>query len=44
MLERERRRVLSIERLVLETMCFAFGVAVPFALVVKIGKKLGCGS
>lgn len=41
MLEHERRRVLSIERLVLETMCFAFRVDVPFPLVVKLGRKLG---
>lgn len=41
MLEHERRRVLNIERLVLETMCFSFGVAVPFPFVVKFGKKLG---
>ena len=40
-LEHERRRVLSIERLVLETICFAFRVAVPFPLVVKFGRKMG---
>lgn len=40
-LEHERKRVLAIERLVLETICFAFRVAVPFPLVVKFGKRLG---
>ncbi|BEI92712.1 uncharacterized protein CcaverHIS019_0503400 [Cutaneotrichosporon cavernicola] len=40
-LEAERRRVLSVERLVLETQCFAFSVAVPFTYVVKIGRNLG---
>lgn len=40
-LEAERKRVLSVERLVLETLCFAFGVAVPFPFVVKIGRRLG---
>ncbi|KAL1410333.1 RNA polymerase II C-terminal domain kinase beta subunit [Vanrija albida] len=43
MLEHERRRVLNIERLVLETVCFSFGVAVPFPLVVKFGKTFGLG-
>lgn len=41
MLEGERKRVLGIERLVLETMCFKFGVDVGLDLVVKIGKGLG---
>lgn len=38
MLEGERQRVLSIERLVLETMCFKFSVDVGLDLVVKIGR------
>lgn len=42
-LEAERKRVLSVERLVLETMCFAFGVAVPFSFVIKLGRRLGVG-
>lgn len=42
-LEAERKRVLAVERLVLETMCFAFGVAVPFPFVVKLGRRLGLG-
>ncbi|KAK1927445.1 cyclin-like protein [Papiliotrema laurentii] len=41
MLEGERTRVLGIERLVLETMCFKFGVDVGLDLVVKIGRALG---
>lgn len=43
MLERERKRVLSVERLVLETICFSFwaGVGVAFGDVVKIGRRLG---
>lgn len=43
MLEHERRRILSVERLVLETICFAFRAPVPFPLVIKLGKKLGLG-
>lgn len=42
-LEQERRRVLSIERLVLETMCFAFRVSVPFPLVIKLARRMGLG-
>ena len=41
MLEGERTRVLGIERLVLETMCFKFSVDVGLDLVVKIGRALG---
>jgi CTD kinase subunit beta len=44
MLEGERKRVLGIERLVLETVCFKFEVDVGLDLVVKIGKGLGCES
>ncbi|GMK55631.1 hypothetical protein CspeluHIS016_0206870 [Cutaneotrichosporon spelunceum] len=40
-LEAERRRVLSVERLVLETQCFALTVAVPFPYVIKLGRRLG---
>ncbi|KAK8861488.1 hypothetical protein IAR55_002309 [Kwoniella newhampshirensis] len=42
-LERERKQVLSIERLVLETMGFKFSVEVGLSGVVKIGKRLGLG-
>lgn len=46
MLERERKRVLSVERLVLETICFSFwaGVRVAFGDVVKFAKTLGGAS
>ncbi|WWD16601.1 hypothetical protein CI109_101029 [Kwoniella shandongensis] len=40
-LEHERKQVLSIERLVLETMGFKFSVEVGLGGVVKIGKRLG---
>ncbi|WVQ78735.1 hypothetical protein IAT38_000822 [Cryptococcus sp. DSM 104549] len=40
-LEHERRQVLSIERLVLESMAFKFGVDESLGVVIKIGKKLG---
>ncbi|ORY29517.1 cyclin-like protein [Naematelia encephala] len=40
MLEGERRRVLSIERLVLESLCFKFGVAVGFGDIISCGKRL----
>lgn len=45
-MEADRRRVLMIERLVLETICFNFlggrGGGEGFGLVVKIGKRMGC--
>ena len=41
-LEGERKRVLSIERLVLETMCFKFEVDTGLGSVVKIGRAMGC--
>lgn len=44
MLEDERAKVLGVERLILETICFKFGVDVGLAGVVKIGKALGCES
>ncbi len=44
MLESERKRVLSIERLVLETMCFKFGVDTGLGVVVKIGRAMECES
>ncbi|ORX33632.1 cyclin-like protein [Kockovaella imperatae] len=39
-LEGERQRVMNIERLVLETMCFKFGVHFGLGLVVKLSKTL----
>ena len=43
-LENERKRVLSIERLVLETMCFKFGVDTGLGSVIKIGRAMSCES
>ncbi|KAJ7069834.1 cyclin-like protein [Mycena amicta] len=39
--ERDRQRVLSIERLLLETVCFNFTSRMPFPYVIKLGKALG---
>lgn len=44
MLEADRLKVLSIERLVLETVCFNFSVDTPFGYVIKFGKALGGSS
>ena len=44
LLEGERKRVMSIERLVLETMCFKFGVDVGLGMTIKMGKEMGCES
>jgi hypothetical protein len=40
MLEDERLRVLTVERLVLETICFKFGVDTALSIVIKIAKAL----
>ncbi|WVQ74532.1 hypothetical protein IAR50_004133 [Cryptococcus sp. DSM 104548] len=40
-LDSERTRVLSIERLVLETLAFHFGAQDGLKVVIKIGKRLG---
>jgi hypothetical protein len=40
-LEGERGRVLSIERLVLESVCFRFGTGGGLGWVVKLSKRLG---
>jgi hypothetical protein len=42
MLEDERLRVLTVERLVLETICFKFGVDSALSIVIKIAKALEC--
>lgn len=42
MLEDERMKVLTVERLVLETICFKFGVETGLGVVLKIGRALGC--
>ncbi|KIM56491.1 hypothetical protein SCLCIDRAFT_1220290 [Scleroderma citrinum Foug A] len=39
--EHERQRLLAVERLVLETICFNFTSSLPFPYVIKLGKKLG---
>ena len=39
--EQDRQRLLAIERLVLETVCFNFTVRMPFPYVIKMGKALG---
>ena len=44
MLEDERLRVLTVERLVLETICFKFGVDSALSIVIKIAKALECRS
>ncbi|KAJ7259530.1 cyclin-like protein [Mycena haematopus] len=36
--ERDRQRVLAIERLLLETICFNFTSRMPFPYVIKLGK------
>nr|GAT60276.1 predicted protein [Mycena chlorophos] len=39
--ERDRQRVLSVERLLLETVCFNFTSRMPFPYVIKLGKAFG---
>ncbi|KAJ7708526.1 cyclin-like protein [Mycena metata] len=39
--ERDRQRVLAIERLLLETVCFNFTSRMPFPYVVKLGRAFG---
>lgn len=41
MIEDERTRVLTVERLVLETICFKFGVETGLGMVMKLGRALG---
>lgn len=36
--ERDRQRLLAIERLLLETICFNFTSRMPFPYVIKLGK------
>ena len=40
-LEQDRLKLLSVERLLLETICFNFKVNMPFSYVVKFAKALG---
>ncbi|KAK7469326.1 RNA polymerase II C-terminal domain kinase beta subunit [Stygiomarasmius scandens] len=39
--EHDRQRLLAVERLILETICFNFTSRMPFPYVIKIGKALG---
>ncbi|KAG7088334.1 hypothetical protein E1B28_012341 [Marasmius oreades] len=39
--EHDRQRLLAIERLILETICFNFTSRMPFPYVIKIGRELG---
>jgi CTD kinase subunit beta len=39
--ERDRQRLLAIERLLLETICFNFTSRMPFPYVIKLGKAFG---
>ncbi|KAG8844521.1 hypothetical protein FRB96_003023 [Tulasnella sp. 330] len=40
--ENDRRRMIAIERLILEMICFNFGTRMSFSYVIKIGRALGC--
>jgi CTD kinase subunit beta len=37
----DRKKVIVIERLILETICFNFTVQMAFSYVIKFGKELG---
>ena len=39
-MEADRQRLLAIERLILETVCFNFTAKLPFPYVIKLGKEL----
>jgi hypothetical protein len=39
--EHDRQRLLAVERLLLETVCFNFTCRMPFPYVIKIGRALG---
>ncbi|KIJ20835.1 hypothetical protein PAXINDRAFT_95829 [Paxillus involutus ATCC 200175] len=39
--EHDRQRLLAVERLILETICFNFTSKMPFPYVIKLGRKLG---
>ncbi|KAF4590728.1 hypothetical protein EYR40_009325 [Pleurotus pulmonarius] len=41
MVENDRQRLLAVERLILETICFNFTSRMPFPYVIKLGKALG---
>lgn len=39
--ETDRKRLIAVERLVLEMICFNFNTRLPFSFVIKLGKVLG---
>ncbi|TFK74848.1 cyclin-like protein [Pluteus cervinus] len=39
--EHDRQRLLAVERLILETICFNFTSRMPFPYVIKVGRALG---
>ncbi|KAF5385628.1 hypothetical protein D9757_005540 [Collybiopsis confluens] len=41
--EHDRQRLLAVERLILETICFNFTSRMPFSYVIKIGRALRVG-
>ena len=43
-LESDRQRLLAIERLILETICFNFTSKMPFPFVIKFGRYFNGGS
>ncbi|KAJ4482035.1 cyclin-like protein [Lentinula aciculospora] len=43
LVENDRQRLLAVERLILETICFNFTSRMPFSYVIKIGRALGVG-
>ncbi|KAJ3753793.1 cyclin-like protein [Lentinula raphanica] len=43
LVEHDRQRLLAVERLILETICFNFTSRMAFPYVIKIGRALGAG-
>ncbi|KIK57272.1 hypothetical protein GYMLUDRAFT_75771 [Collybiopsis luxurians FD-317 M1] len=41
LVEHDRQRLLAVERLILETICFNFTSRMPFSYVIKMGRALG---
>jgi CTD kinase subunit beta len=44
MVDQDRQRLLAVERLILETICFNFTSRMPFPYVIKIGRAFGGAS
>jgi len=38
--ENDRQKLLAVERLMLETICFNFAARMPFSYVIKNGKRM----